>query len=648
MSTSLPSRLVYAVDVPEVKSFVGKFVYNYFVHDECTSDVGIVPQSEITRRTDEYDSDFIQYASTRVPRYVSLNWEATVLSEHRFSEARQRNVSLPRSVQYGSLIGDNLDKVLTEDTFSSDDYVAVNFHDGELDDKLHQFVSGSLTVREASSTDVIDSDVSAHKASSRLNSLTPKSINPAFLNGALSQLDKSSGARFFKNEGVQVIADRLREEKDAAVNVQISSRFVNDIINDTIVDPHSPFASDVGTLSTSADKLQRRALSRRQTISELDYKTFVKHVGVMPSNITSNDNVPEIVGYIVDKVEIFDDGTVKSHPSIVIDNPKTLHTLDFNVKYGSRYAYAIRAIAHFVLPAIDDDSGTLAFLKLLISSRPSNKTYVVTEEHIAPPPPADFNFTWDYERINSTLLEGNQIAGASFDVNAHGSLMIHWAFPPNSQRDIKQFQVFRRKDVESPFELIKAFDFNDSDVPQPSRETMMPELVEKTSTPYTFYYDDDFKASESKYIYAVVAIDAHGFTSNYSEQFEVWFDQFSNKLKRTLVSHSGAPMPYPNMYINVDAFVDTIRTSGSSSRRAKLYFNPDFYSVVDGDGRTVKVVSTKQDVGSYVVQVINLDNQRDGRINVSIDDRTTVGEPSKNKKLLKPSRTVRKDIKRSR
>jgi hypothetical protein len=120
----------------------------------------------------------------------------------------------------------------------------------------------------------------------------------------------------------------------------------------------------------------------------------------------------------------------------------------------------------------------------------------------------------------------------------------------------------------------------------------------------------------------VCCIDAHGLTSNYGAQFEIWFDQFKNQLMKRLVSHSGAPKPYPNMYLEADAFVDTIKVNGPTSRRLKLYFNPEYYAIENSDGNLQKVVSTVQDGGCYKFQFINVDSQKSQIVTVNVDDRT--------------------------
>jgi hypothetical protein len=200
-----------------------------------------------------------------------------------------------------------------------------------------------------------------------------------------------------------------------------------------------------------------------------------------------------------------------------------------------------------------------------------------------------------------------------------------WAFPVTSELDIKQFQIFKRSSTSECFQLQKVYNFDDSVVPFPSGETPDATLVEYITSPVCFWIDSDFDStvnvSQAKgLIYSICAIDAHGQTSNYSAQFVVWFDPFKNKLQKALVSHLGAPKPYPNMYIAGQLFVDTIVTSNRNTMQ--LYCNPQYYYTTDNQNSLSQVLQTNQVNGSYKVNFINLDNLKAAELDINIDDRT--------------------------
>jgi len=264
------------------------------------------------------------------------------------------------------------------------------------------------------------------------------------------------------------------------------------------------------------------------------------------------------------------------------------------------------------IPAINDDDGSLAIVQFLVSSKPSNKVYVSTLKLDAPPPPSDIDFIWNYETDDN----GNPIG-----------LMVTWAFPVTSERDIKQFQVFKRTSVDNPFELQKQYNFDDSIVKFPYPENPDPSVIENLTSPACYWIDDAFdwnvNTSQKKgVIYTVAAIDAHGQTSNYGAQFLVWFDRYQNKLQKKLVSHLGAPKPYPNLYLQAELFVDTIKVKGPHTTTMKVYFNPEYYYLFDDQNRYVQVLQTNQVGGSYRLQFLNADNLKSAELDIFIDDRT--------------------------
>jgi hypothetical protein len=46
-------------------------------------------------------------------------------------------------------------------------------------------------------------------------------------------------------------------------------------------------------------------------------------------------------------------------------------------------------------------------------------------------------------------------------IHSQSGLRLEWAHPSNPSRDIKKYQVFRRKSLLSPFEIIAEYDFTD-------------------------------------------------------------------------------------------------------------------------------------------------------------------------------------------
>lgn len=635
MTVSQPSSEIYVVDVPEVKTFTTQYYYNFFVPDESVNESGGVPANVITRSADQIDSDFVQYSVTRVPRFVQFQWSKPKLADvgNALSELMIRNNSNQvSSDQKGSLILDNIDKVVSEDDFSSNNFSSVHFHDGELDTKIHQMVSG--TISQVSLEEDSDPNDGHFRATQRLTPMLPQYIKPHMIVRAMTTPVAAYGATFYvppkssatsgvrkgmfdPKQGVRVLNSFFERLHHVTTNVQINNKFMQDLVNRTIKDPTSTNPAAMVNMHVYSKAIKQTTNQRfSPALSESEFKTFVPFIEVRQYGSSPHKEKydAEIVGYVIDKFEVLSNGSTKAHPPIIIDNPNVDVSIDYQVKFNAKYCYTIRTIALLRIQAIDDDSGNVATIKVLVSSKPSNKSYVSTLKLDAPPPPNDLNFNWNYETNPAT--------------NKPYGLCVTWAFPVTSERDVKQFQVFRRESIEHCFELQKVYNFDDSVVPFTPKEIPDPKLVERLSSPSTFWYDEEFdfdvnNSSQKGLIYSTCSVDAHGLTSNYSAQFRVWFDRFKNQLQKELVSHTGAPKPYPNMYLPATLFENTIRVRGQYTKKMRLFFNPEYYYLTDDENRYVKVLQTRQTGGSYKLQFINVDNLKSAVVNIDIDDRSS-------------------------
>ena len=271
-------------------------------------------------------------------------------------------------------------------------------------------------------------------------------------------------------------------------------------------------------------------------------------------------------------------------------------TYDGKIRYGSSYFYKIRAAFLVEARSTEESTSQNLLVSFLVGSKLTAEVEVQTVEMVPPPPPADFNLAWDF---------------------GERALRCTWNLPPNSQQDIKYIQLFRRRSISDPFQLIKMWDFNDTNTIVPLAEYPLPELVVKTPSFVGVFLDREF-GKESNYIYAVAAVDAHGLTSNYSMQLQVSFDKFANKLVKKLISISGAPKQYPNAYLNADTFVDTMKDSGHTTMR--VVFNPEYLKLVKGDGTDLGLLKTDRQNGLYRIQLINIDLQSQQTVDVTIED----------------------------
>jgi hypothetical protein len=607
MSTSQVSKQVYIVDVPEVNHFLASFQYNYFTKDEQTVDITKLSTNAIIKSTDDINSFTIQHSTYRAPQFVKLQWKINNLTK---TSSDGTNVASQKRNNNVNLISDNFDKIITEDTLAYENYLGLSFQNGSIGQEIYTSLSG--TCQQYTNSDKQTSSDNSARQQMYLESIVPDGVNPEFINVAFSQPLITKGIKYAQNINLND-ESYLQKLIKIKIGVQVNTRYLSNMLNVAKVDASTSNYANFNNIQSFSDALGNlNTQNNDMTLS--DYQTFLPYIDVI-SGVTNVTNYStEIVGFIIDKSELLANGNSVEHQPIFVDNSQANEVIDFRIRYNAYYVYKIRTIYKMYVPAIDELTNDVVLLVVLVSSKPSSQSYAICTENIPPPPVSNLDFVWDYRRIN---LQSNK----------PGSLMIHWSFPTNSQRDIKYFQIFRRRTTETAFELIKMYHFNDADVQPQLREKYDSNLVEQLSSPKTYFIDDEF-VKTSKYIYTVCTMDAHGYISNYGEQFEVWFDRHTNSLQKKLISHSGALRPYPNLYVENDLFVDAIKTSGEHSKTMKIYFNPEYYRLYDEQGQNMNLLQTKQHNGKYKLQFINVDNQKDVVVDINIDDPMGVTEES--------------------
>jgi hypothetical protein len=603
---SIPTRIIYSVDVPEVTELKTEFVYNYFVTNEAVRDKDILTddaiknmnlsQNIISKPRTELAESYLDYGSRKFPRYVKITFKGP------------KKIPYIESGEENDIISQNIDKIVSETQFATSYYTAINFKNNEIDKQTASiFKNASMLLND---TKEINSSKSVEAVKSLIGSSDEKVVG-----NVLSQQEYIANTIFKKNDGKKTINNYLDNLKNVSTNAQVSNNLLYDLVQRASNDSLNINKNSFKTIKNQLGS--KRNNNSNFDLTEDEFKTNIQYTNVVSS--ADDANVPttyKLVGYIIEKTEIFPDGTQRNFDPIVIEDPRFTSYADFDVRYGTVYIYQVKSIMEATFAAVDNVGLGISMISSLISSKPVI-SYVETTEDIAPPPPTGLKFVWDFDRINPTTAEFDHTSNSIIPgTGVRGSLLIYWSFPINSQMDIKKFQVFRRKNLEDPFELLKVFDFNDAAVKFPDEEKKINQkLVEiVTPNPESSYYDDDF-SKKSEYIYSVAAVDAHGISSNYSEQFHVRFDQYANKLITRLVSTQNAPKSYPNMYLEKDLFLDSVKTSNKNTMH--FYFTPSCYSVSNDNVKTDVVVTEN---GRYKVNFINIENQDSTQLTINLKD----------------------------
>jgi len=597
MAISLPSKKILIADVPEVENFNSEFSYNFFIEDEQTNDTGKSPFSFIENINDNTsDSKFINSKNfqNKIPRAIKFTWKPIVLNTDSNVVTKYYNdIKVANKVS----IKNNLSKIKYENEFIQKSFTSIETQDIEKDKKLNFFIERALSEFK------IRNNGSLLDVSKELNEKLSTDVSSDYISNILNNLS-NNGINFTNTNKKEIVSKTIIDKiKNIKLNNVINNKVLTHLINSSIENITNVYQTDTSQFIERINQIQNHAIKTDYSslISEGEYDLFIDDYLVVKKVDNNFDSIMIPIGYVIEKYEILKDNSKIKKESIIIENPATSVAYDTQIKYGSKYSYNIKTICYIETSAIEQETGEIISLSFLLSSKNSEEKSVICTEMVAPPSPADFVCHWDYVKQNLTIM---------------------WSFPPNQQRDIKYFQVFRRRTITEPFELIKMYDFDNSEILSTKFETPEKYLVEKLTNPKTYYTDLDFK-KESKFIYSICSLDAHGLTSNYSIQYEISFDKFKNKINKKLVSLSGAPKSYPNMYLNQDTFVDVIKDS--NHKRLKIYFNPEYLEVIDNNYNDLKLLRTKTDA-LYKLQIINIDLQQEQDVIIKLEDRRTTRE----------------------
>lgn len=591
MTESIPSKNAAILDVPDVEWLKAEFQYNYWTRDEFENGLGSSQAALKQLPSESFDASFVE-KTRRLPRLVKLTWKPVVLNP----DVRPR-VSIQA----------NLGKLHSEESFTNRDYTTLELQDNGLDLKL-KFFADQLAKRLPEFTET----QSANELIALLNRNTSDQVTASFLASIVADL--SSKGIIFRSKS-QASENILARIKEVSLSTRVSNRLLVPMINTARMDSVGIFSDELGAAAflKKVQQIQDSAVSSANAnlYSPNDFEFEVSsYVAVRPVDTNGYRPVAQSIGYIIEKREIKADGTEQVYEPVVVEDPRVAVTFDGKVRYGSSYFYKIKAVFLVETRSTEEETGQNLLVSFLVSSRVSPEVEVLTTEMVPPPPPADFNLSWDY---------------------GESALRCTWNLPPNPQQDIKYIQLFRRKSVADPFQLIRMWDFNDTNTIVPLAEYPSPELVVKAPSFVGFFLDREF-SKESNYIYAVAAVDAHSLTSNYSIQFQVSFDKFANRLVKRLISVSGAPKQYPNAYLNADTFVDTMKDSGHTTMR--VVFNPEYLKLVKGDGTDLGLLKTDKQKGLYRIQLINIDLQSQQTVDVTIEDSRKTAPKARNESAI--------------
>ena len=626
--SSFPSNLTTFIDVPEVEKLRARFYYNFFVYDESVSENPDVRTSKTLERMMQRSKGKpdIGELRKRIPRFIKINFKPLRLT----SDTENKNPFRPRDSNDLKIpelsIADHYDSIMTETSIGNAAFTGIPLQDTGADGKLGTLMAAAAAVVTKKSTFKWDQSSPTDQAKA-LNDGTSDLIPGKSLVKILNNSQPDSTRYFDSATSRENIRDALNPVKDLVIPVQLNNKFIEIIARTASEDVTSIYSDEFQEIRKAAAILQESTISNSDisNLDEEEYDVLIQPIRQRLVDASEFQEDPVVSGYVIDKFEILPAGDLKRLEPIILENANASQYIDLNVRYGAVYVYQIRAIAQIEVQSLSEEVDEVVSSTILVSSKPGGRVVKRCIERRPPPIPADFDIRWDYDR---------------------DQLCIMWNFAPNPQRDIKKFQVFRRKSVREPFQMIMMYDFDDSVEPLPYIETPNPNRVTYSDQPVLYHFDDTF-TKDSNYIYTVCAIDARNLTSNYAIQMRVTFNRLTNRIKKEIVSPGNAPKPYPNMFLNRDLFVDTIRDSSHS--RMKLFFDPEYLKVVNARDRDMNLLATTQLGGSYQLQILNVDHQKSRVIEIYVDDLQTQERKDESlRKVTSKNQTRRQQRRRGR
>lgn len=594
-----PSRIATILDLPEPTSSDAKYQYNFFTTDEEVNNTASGYRASSIEKTELLN---LKIFNASIPRYVRISWTPTPIISINPRSAKETLGITPKGserIKNESIFNaENAGKIQSEQSFSNFEFVSINFNDTMIDEKLFSIISGSTDLRNIKDGNLSD-------AAKRLNERTNESISGNFLSKVLS---KPSGQGIIHTTNNKKVI-QTKSVNNLSMNVQFNNKIVGTVTRNASEDGLNLFAEEMSKNIEKCDNIQSDAIQKNnpRSTSSSKWDTGFYPIRTEPLNsIENSTSVSDIkgTGYIIEKSELDRYGKPVVTRHILVDGQSAASLIDPAVKHNTVYKYRIASVAIITLPG-EDENGNLSKMIGLVRSKYTNPIRVICKEVTPPQFPADFKLVWDYSSNNLKLL---------------------WSFPLEPQRDIKYFQIFRRKTTDVPYELIRMFDFNDSLTPNFPNEEIRSDIVTKLSEPITFFTDTEF-TKESKYIYSLCCIDAHGMTSNYAAQFSAEFDKFKNKLSVKMISRANAPKAYPNLFLPESIITDVMKTSGF--KRLTICFDPECISAIKNvDGHSVNVNflpalnKVQNDQSSeYRLQLINTDLQDNEVVTIKINDK---------------------------
>ena len=659
-ASTYPSKSVTLIDLPEPSNVSAKFSYNFYTTDELSggesgSDSFTVSSNYSGARTFsstllDTDADFVDLSlatntsNDDYPRTVTVTWDrgqsvwntekgrlgVTPMLDEDSSEYEYlldilQNIDISKEIENGN--------VFYEESITNAVFSGVLLQPTSLSTSLYSYLSGSFEAVAALATDtIVETSLGSRQDHARnfISQLSTTGLTDSTKGILLRALSNTQAEGYYTAEDAEreriIYGPLARIENNVSFGASYNSLFIGDIFARASEMGANIFYGQNKALYTRTQNVQESMIQDADPgliriddyypVAGEDFNPL--YVTPFTPPATPSEGAAHF-GYIVEKRQANPDGTVTDHPSIIVKGNDITAVIDTDILYGREYQYRVRSlyVAQFQGVNITDDDSEdyYCFAGVIVASRPSPWSLIRAVDRTPPPPPGDIQFDKEVD-----------------------GLTIFWTFPVNTQVDIVKFQIFRRESTDEngwkslPFTLMGQINFHEVPEANVTFENIPESLIETVSGSKCFFLDTEWNV-DRKFIYALCSVDAHGMISNYSVQYAVSYDYFRRGLVVEEVSPSGAPRPYPNLFLRGDTFQDTIKDSGH--RSMKIFFDPEYLSVTSEAGSKVsyglinydKTATYNQrsqinedDIANYVINIINIDLQDSKVFRIHITD----------------------------
>lgn len=271
-----------------------------------------------------------------------------------------------------------------------------------------------------------------------------------------------------------------------------------------------------------------------------------------------NDNYEHLTSYFVHK-----NSTERNNDSF------DLNIKDINIKYGVKYLYTVSLVYIYrIVNNLFED----IIDYYLITGYPSISEVINCVEKEPPPPPINISGEYNH-KINKFTLR--------------------WEEPSNYQNDIAGYQILKRRDLDSPYTVVKELLYNIKDRSFVDNETVLESVKENRSGIIENKFVDIEYNPNIIEIYCIRSIDVHGNKSLYSKQVGFIYLHLEDELILDVISDENSPIEYPNLkiprrtrfYENEENII-TNTPVYQNKNTVNLFFTPDYVNLSDDDLET--------------------------------------------------------------